>query len=186
MRRNRLMLLVLAAAVSIAAAASCQKSSATRPAASAAPAVTTIKVTSPAAVTPAPAAEKPIPVPAKGGAEVALGKPAAPADAVRKFPAAFAGRWKEYWGEPGQTDVAYNDIYQVAVAASGALLVVNTIPEHNHPIENARSEGNMLMLSELTTFRVDYRLQMSPDGKWLIGTATTPDNVYTVKWERLE
>ncbi len=96
----------------------------------------------------------------------------------------LAGEWKEYWGTPGETDVNYNDRYRISIAADGTVTVA--ILEKDQRIENARIEGNRLTFQQFTSFKLDYDLRLQPDGKWLVGTVTTPEKVVNVKWERIK
>ena len=41
-----------------------------------------------------------------------------------------------------------------------------------------------LAFVQRTSFDVAYRLTLSADGKRLVGTATTPEGVFSVTWER--
>ncbi|MGA9115712.1 MAG: hypothetical protein WB626_02945 [Bacteroidota bacterium] len=97
--------------------------------------------------------------------------------------ATVAGEWKEHWGTPGQTDVTYNDRYRVTLAGS---TVDVRILEKDQRIFDERLEGNVLMFSQRTdAWVVRYELTLQPDGRWLSGTATTPEKIVPVKWERV-
>jgi len=96
--------------------------------------------------------------------------------------ASVLGEWKEHWGTPGETDVTYNDQYRVSRADDSKIKV--TILDRTQVIEDAHLEGNTLTFTQHTTFAVKYSLTLQPDNKWMIGTATTPEKVVKVKWER--
>ena len=93
------------------------------------------------------------------------------------------GEWKEYWGTTGQTDVTYHDPYRVSRTSGGDVKV--QILGRDQKIFNERLEGTVLTFTQKTdTFIVQYSLTLQQDGGWMIGTATTPEQVVKVKWEK--
>ena len=95
----------------------------------------------------------------------------------------FWGEWKEYFGTPGQTDVKYNDVYRVTPDDDGRVKV--QILKKRQPIFDERLEDGVLRFTQKTTFEISYVLRLQPDGKWLLGTVTTPDKTFDVRWERV-
>ncbi len=96
----------------------------------------------------------------------------------------FLGDWSEHWGIPGQTDVTYHDQYRIS-QREGRLLKVQIL-NRNQVIENERLENGQLTFTQHTdAFLVRYSLTPQADGRWLVGTATTPNKVEQVKWERV-
>lgn len=97
----------------------------------------------------------------------------------------IVGEWKEYWGIPGETDVTYNDQYGIVRTPDGKLKV--SILNRNQSIWDERMDGGILTFKQRTdAFIVAYELKLQSDGKWLIGTATTPYKTVPIRWERLK
>jgi hypothetical protein len=94
------------------------------------------------------------------------------------------GNWREHWGIPGQTDVTYHDKYRVSLDG-GALSVRPSGEGQQESIEAARLDGDTLHVVIRTAFEVRYELRLEPDGNTLLGTATTPDKVVPIRWERI-
>jgi uncharacterized protein YegP (UPF0339 family) len=98
--------------------------------------------------------------------------------------ATLVGRWSEHWGAPGQTDVTYHDQYSISRADNGTYRV--TILNRNQAITDERVVDDTITFTQKTdAFFVRYSLTLQPDNQWLIGTATTPQKVVDVKWERV-
>lgn len=96
--------------------------------------------------------------------------------------AAVAGQWKEYWGTPGQTDVDYNDLYRVSIAADGQAKV--ELVEKDWKITDVELKENGIAFTQHTNFAVRYTLQLQPDHNGMIGTALTPTRIVNIRWER--
>lgn len=110
--------------------------------------------------------------------------PAFAADA-RSAGATVVGEWKEHWGTPGQTDVTYHDQYRVTRASDDKVTV--EILNRKQTIEDEQLKQRTLTFTQHTdTYVVKYSLTLQQDGKWMNGTATTPEKVVNVKWERTE
>lgn len=93
------------------------------------------------------------------------------------------GEWKEYWGTPGQTDVTYHDLYRVTQTVTGNVKV--QILNRNQKTYDEQLDGTMLTFTQHTdTYVVRYSLTLQRDGRWMVGTATTPKKVVSVKWEK--
>ena len=93
------------------------------------------------------------------------------------------GEWKEHWGTPGQTDVTYHDRYRVTQTRDGNVKV--QILSRNQRIYDEKLDGTLLTFTQRTdAFVVKYSLTLQQDGSWMVGTATTPQKVVKVKWER--
>ncbi len=93
------------------------------------------------------------------------------------------GEWREHWGTPGQTTVTYHDLYRVYQASDGSIKV--QIINRNQKISSENLNGSLLAFTQQTdAYTVRYLLNLQQDGKWLAGTATTPNGTYNVKWER--
>lgn len=91
--------------------------------------------------------------------------------------------WKEYWGTPGETNVTYHDQYRITQTSGGTVKV--EILNRNQKTSNERLEGNVFTFTQHTdAYVVQYSLTLQQDGKWMVGTATTPKKVVNVKWER--
>ena len=99
-------------------------------------------------------------------------------------PASWIGDWSEHWGTPGQTDVTYHDQYRISSAGGSQVKV--KILNRNQAIEDEQVVENRLTFTQHTdSYLVRYALTLQPDSRWLVGTATTPLKVETVKWERM-
>jgi len=97
--------------------------------------------------------------------------------------ASVCGEWKEHWGTPGQTDVTYNDGYRITRTTDGKVKVV--ITTRNQAIWDERLDQDLLTFTQRTdAYVVKYSLRLQSDGEWMLGTATTPYKVVSVKWER--
>jgi len=108
---------------------------------------------------------------------------AKPADGQKQVFKTVITEWKEYWGTPGETNVTYHDQYRITQTSGGNVKV--EILNRNQKTSNERLEGNVLTFTQHTdTFVVQYSLTLQPDGKWMVGTATTPKKVVNVKWEK--
>ncbi len=106
--------------------------------------------------------------------------PSAPA-AVQK---SVVGNWREFWGVDGDTDVTYHDEYQVGLNGDhGFVLPMNQ--EHPDQINTVTIDGDSLDLVIHTSFDVHYQLHLDAGGDSLSGTATTPDKVIPIRWERI-
>jgi len=99
--------------------------------------------------------------------------------------ASAVGEWKEHWGTPGQTDVTYHDRYKVT-RTTGSKLKVAIVSRKQRIWEERFVDGLLTFTQHTDTYVVKYSLKLRPDGKWLVGTATTPKKVVPVKWERLK
>jgi|JI10StandDraft_1071094.scaffolds.fasta_scaffold24069_2 hypothetical protein len=100
-------------------------------------------------------------------------------------PPTLAGDWREFWGVPGETDVTYHDEYRVAL--DGGQAVVTAISEdHADPITAVAVDGNQLDFVTHTSFDIHYHLKLDATGAGMDGTATTPDKVVPIHWERIE
>lgn len=96
----------------------------------------------------------------------------------------FLGDWREHWGTPGKTDVTYHDQYRISRVDSGTVKV--TILNRDQVIRDERIENNTLKFTQRTdVYTIRYSLKRQPDGKWLVGTVTTPKKVVKVKWKRV-
>jgi hypothetical protein len=90
------------------------------------------------------------------------------------------GEWKEYWETP---DVSDNDLYRVTQSSGGNVKV--QILSRNRKIYNEQLESMVLTFTQYTdTFVVQYSLTLHQDGRWMVGTATTPKKVVNVTWEK--
>lgn len=107
--------------------------------------------------------------------------PAAPQ--VAEDGAHLVGTWREFWGAPGETDVTYHDEYQVTFADGVAGVV--SMSDHPDEIKSVTIDGHSLDLVIHTAFDVHYQLHLEADGNNLTGTATTPDKVVPIRWERV-
>lgn len=98
---------------------------------------------------------------------------------------AITGDWKEYWGTPGKTDVTYHDRYRISRTSSSAYEV--KILNRKQRIYGEHYDGRTLRFSQRTNaFVVKYSLSLRKDGRWLIGTATTPKKTVDIKWQRIK
>lgn len=119
-------------------------------------------------------------------------KPVSLLDQLRRSPAPPApsqkqllkGRWKEYWGKAGETNVTYNDEYRIAVDSYGTVLMTDTSSKEQK-IDQIAFSGSRLSFSVHTSFEVKYTLDLQPDGKVLTGTAQTPNKVVEIRWEKI-
>jgi len=100
--------------------------------------------------------------------------PAAPAASPD---ARVVGSWVEHWAE-----LTYHDRYTITLGRDGALAIEGR--RNTSTIGPARFDGAALAFVQRTSFDVAYRLTLSADGKRLVGTATTPEGVFSVTWER--
>jgi hypothetical protein len=99
--------------------------------------------------------------------------------------ASFRGKWKEYWGTPGQTDVTYHDLYRVD--QSDDMKIKVTVLSRKQWIHDESIDQSTLTFTQHTDYyMVKYSLTMQPGNQWMIGTATTPKKIFPVKWERIE
>ena len=109
--------------------------------------------------------------------------PAQSQEAVSKPAITVLGEWKEYWGTPGETDVTYHDQYRVTQASNGDVKV--EILNRDQKIYDEELNGKLLTFTQRTdAYIVKYSLTLQKDGGWMIGTATTPQKSFDVKWER--
>jgi hypothetical protein len=92
--------------------------------------------------------------------------------------AALAGTWKEHWGDGA---LGYNDTYRVRV--SGDTVTVEPIGA-SYEIREVRAGAGTLSFVQQTAFEVRYELRLDARGE-LVGTATTPEGTYPIRWERL-
>jgi len=108
-----------------------------------------------------------------------------PVQAQSSIPAVSVfGEWKEHWGTPGQTDVTYNDLYRVTQTSGGNVKV--QILNRNQKIYGEHLNGTVLTFSQRTdTLVVEYSLTLRQDGRWMVGTATTPKKAVDIKWEKM-
>jgi hypothetical protein len=117
-------------------------------------------------------------IPSVGAALVA---PPPPARAAR--PHALRGVWREFWGDPATTDVMYHDLYRIDPDPAGALRL--SVDGADDPIKGPTFAGDELTFTQVTTFDVRYRMRLKPDGRNLVGTATSPKGVFPVRWEKV-
>jgi hypothetical protein len=95
------------------------------------------------------------------------------------------GEWKEHWGNPLHTDVKYFEQYRIT-QASGRNVKVQVL-NRDQKIDDEQFNGTVLTFSHHTdAYVVKYSLTLQQDGRWLIGTATTPKKVVDVKWEKMK
>jgi len=98
------------------------------------------------------------------------------------------GTWKEYWDPDGDSDVKYHDHY--TIIPSGGKITVTVKSEEGEPIDQNVTDINYkkgeLSLKIHTSFEVKYVLKLDKTGKWLMGSAVTPENTYLIKWEKVE
>jgi len=92
---------------------------------------------------------------------------------------AVLGEWKEYWETP---DVKNHDLYRIIRSGSNGVKV--QILDRDPETVEAHLDGRVLTFTQQMSFAVRYALTLQKDGGWLIGTATTPDGVVKVKWEK--
>ena len=86
---------------------------------------------------------------------------------------------------PGETDVTYHDEYRVTL--DGGQAVVTAISEdHADPITAVAVDGDQLDFVTHTSFDIHYHLKLDTTGAGMDGTATTPDKVVPIHWERIE
>lgn len=97
--------------------------------------------------------------------------------------ARLVGTWRETWGTPGATDVAYHDEYQVLLDHGQATVV--PVSDHSDRIDSVTIHGDDLELVIHTSFDVRYQLHLAADGASMSGTATTPDKTVPIRWERI-
>ncbi len=94
------------------------------------------------------------------------------------------GKWLEFWGKPGETDVAYHDQYQVGY--DGDKPFVRPLDQaHADVINSVTIDGDNVDLIIRTSFEVHYQLHLDPGGDSMTGTATTPDRTLPIRWERI-
>jgi hypothetical protein len=94
------------------------------------------------------------------------------------------GKWREYWGTPGETDVTYHDEYEVG-DKDGQPYVVPLAQDHPDVINTVTIKGDDLDLVIQTAFEVHYQLHLDAGGATMSGTATTPDKTVPIRWERI-
>lgn len=107
-----------------------------------------------------------------------------PADNTPVVEASPLGLWREQWGIPGETDVDYHDEYEVGMD-NGRAYVIPRSQEHPDEIQSVRIEGDTLDLVIHTSFDIHYVLRLDPGGASMSGTATTPDKVVPIRWDRV-
>lgn len=95
------------------------------------------------------------------------------------------GHWKEYWAYGQETDVNYNDEYTV-YDQDGTIHVRLDKESDESNMSGVDFTDGELIFTQTTSFDVNYRLKPSADGKLLEGTATTPENTYPIRWERID
>jgi len=98
------------------------------------------------------------------------------------------GTWKEYWNPDGNSDVTYHDHYTITPGNGKIDITVTTEagdPQDQHVSDVSYIKGE-LTLKIQTSFEVKYTLRLDKTGKWLLGSALTPENTYLIKWERVE
>jgi hypothetical protein len=124
-------------------------------------------------------------VAACGGSTKTSSPPAAPSNtAADEAHATVVGSWREFWGTPGETDVTYHDEYKVEYQ-NGQPVVVPLKEDHPDVINAVTIDGDNLDLRIQTAFEVHYQLHLDPGGATMSGTATTPDKVVPIRWERI-
>jgi hypothetical protein len=96
----------------------------------------------------------------------------------------IAGEWKEHWGTPGQTDVTYHDEFRVELRKDGQVSV--KILNREQAIDQVTYKGGRLKFVLHTTFAIEYDLALDAEDGWIKGSATTPEDAYPIKWERME
>jgi hypothetical protein len=107
-----------------------------------------------------------------------------PADSTPAASTSPLGLWREQWGIPGETDVTYHDEYEVG-SRDGQLYVLPRNQEEPDEIQSVRIEGDVLDMVIHTSFDIHYVLRMDPGGASMSGTATTPDKVVPIRWDRI-
>lgn len=119
-------------------------------------------------------------------------QPTAPSNGMRpevtapkpSEPATVVGRWREFWGVEGQTDVVYHDEYEVGYDGD-VPFVLPLNQEHPDKISRVTMNDNALDLVIETAFEVHYQLRLDPGGASMSGTATTPDKQVPIRWQRI-
>jgi len=98
------------------------------------------------------------------------------------------GTWKEYWDPDGNSDVTYHDHYIITPGTDNIDIIVNDEngSPKNQNITDVSYKNGELSLKLFTSFEVKYTLRLDKTGKWLLGSAVTPNDTYLIKWEQVE
>lgn len=94
------------------------------------------------------------------------------------------GTWIELWNYPGESDLDYQDQYKVDLV-DGKPTVEPYMQEHPDEIVSVNVQGDNLDLVIHTSFDVHYQLRLDADGASMTGTATTPERVIPIRWNRV-
>ena len=96
----------------------------------------------------------------------------------------FSGTWKETWAVGQESDVSYQDVYEVSGKTKN--LLIRCTSHANYKFENIRIKGRNIRFDLINdTYRLPYDLTLQPGNKTMKGKATGITNeTVPILWEK--
>jgi hypothetical protein len=100
---------------------------------------------------------------------------------------AMVGQWEEYWGVGDNSDVTYNDIYDITLDSNDEIQMT-VVESPQYKFRNIVFDGrNLSFQLDNNGFLIDYALTFGNDLSLLTGIAeTSADKRFRIVWAKIK